>query len=562
MSERRWDVVLRVRDAGVISDPKVLRGPHVVLGTDPGTGGLALPGGRGLAARHTTITANDPTSAWVTPVGANPVRLAPYADVDWEAIEPIRERSRLSRGAALHLGPPGARGITVEFVECRDLGVVDAERLTSEADDSMLQIERPPDAIQAARQRPRVSTLLAGGLSEDRLRAIVITMVGLSGALLLTAAVLLVVRFTLPPSEPPAYFWNEVAVTSWDAEAVKQEGFAAPLFDTVIDWDRKLAGDTVHAELSPDDPSKWDPKFFGAVIGSAKAWSKHPQLFKRFEEIKDEYAAVVTALRAAELPEVFAGLPMTESCYEPTVWSPCCARGWWQFMPEFGARFRDDPTFAGLGIDVKQCRYRDAPGSTFTPMEKAPPPKSCQTADYVAGGSCNLSECASDFRTDLQLSTRVAMLTLEMPLHDSTIAASGAAVQIAIGSHNAGYDDAPLYEGKVSKPYNLLPAYKRWLGEKAADMPTAHFYGDVSKCPDAASVSDGCQRYMMTATQGYAVKVVAQHLMAMCYYAQAYPENPVFERWQKYTGPGGYCEELDVPSPAALTRVKVGRACP
>ena len=61
------------------------------------------------------------------------------------------------------------------------------------------------------------------------------------------------------------------------------------------------------------------------------------------------------------------------------------------------------------------------------------------------------------------------------------------------------------------------------LADRGSAVPTAHFYGDASICPEGDPLTDGCQKYMMQATQGYAVKVVAEHLMAMCYYAQAYP---------------------------------------
>ena len=562
MTERRWDVVLRVVSGPTASrEPVVLRGPVVTVGSEPGPGGLQLPAMRGIAARHCTISAYDPTSVHVTPVGDHEVRLAPYTDVAWEELEPVRERVRLARGNAIHVGPAGRRGVTLEFVECRDLGVQASARLASEASDAAVLAERPPDGIQAVQQRPSVRRLLAEGMPSDRFQRAVMVLLAGSGFLLLAALVTWMVRVTLPPAEPPAYFWSEIQVSDWDPATISHEGFDAPIHDFVVSWNRTYARGFEHPELVRDDPSAWDPALFGAVVASAKEWSRRPQLFKRFDEVRDAYAAVISELRAADMPEVLAAIPMVESCYKPEVWSPCCARGWWQFMPEFGPRFRDDPAFAGLGLDVATCARRDAPDVVYDLVDKAPPPRACETADYVNDGACNMSDCAVDFRTDLRLSTLVALRTLRSALEDPTLAASGAAVAIAIASHHAGYDDRPLYDGRdVNKPYNLLPAYERWWKERGSVVPTPHFFGDAARC--LRTPGEGCQRYLTERTQRYVVMVMARHLMATCYYAENYPENTVFQRYAAYTGPGGFCEELDVPTAASVRDVRVGLACP
>lgn len=563
MSAGRWDVVLRMRSSPSGPEAEVVkRGPAVVLGTQPGAGGLALSGGRGVAGRHCTITARGPGDVVLTPIGDNPVRVAPYAEVRWEDLEPIRGPVALSPGAALHLGTPGPRGVTVIFDSVRDLGVQAAERLTSDASED-LALSRPPDSYDAVRTRPSVGRVIAGALPDGRFQVAVVAMLGLAASLVVVATVWLLVRVTLPPAEPPAYFWKEVQVADWDPDTVMHAGFDAPIYDFVVAWNRRYARGFDHPELSADDPSKWDPRFFGAVVDSVHRWSRRKQLFKRFDEIREPYAAVVSMLRSEGLPEVLAAVPMTESCYMSDVWSSCCARGYWQFMPEFGARFRDDPAWSDVGVDVRECRYRDAPGSrTYTPDDKAPPPMACARAGYVSAGACNLSDCAVDFRTDLARSTRVAMSTLGEALNDPTLAASGAAVQIAIASHHAGYDDRPWYDDDTKKPWNLLPAYERWFAARGERVPLPHFYGDAMRCPGRGEPSEGCQSYMVQRTQGYAVRVIAQHLMAVCYYAKNYPETAVFQRWTAYTGEGGFCEELDIPTPASLARVRVGNACP
>jgi hypothetical protein len=297
-------------------------------------------------------------------------------------------------------------------------------------------------------------------------------------------------------------------------------------------------------------------------------WSKAPNLYKRFDEVKDSYATVVRQLRQEGLPEVFAGIPMTESCYKPEPVSPCCAKGWWQWMPEAGVRFSTMPGF-GADYSVKDCAWKNTDGTEpFNPDRPAPVPGSCNPtspkADYIAPGpTCLLSGCRVDFRTDLELSTKASLKTLREAFEDPEIRSSGAATQVAIASHNAGYDDARLYtKNPPNKPYNMLPSYRRWTRDNAGQKPASHFYGDALRCSSRDAVDQECQRYMMFETQGYAVKVIAQHLLAVCYYAQNYPGDPIFATWGQYLGEGEYCSLIPVPAADELRKVRSGPVCP
>lgn len=160
-----------------------------------------------------------------------------------------------------------------------------------------------------------------------------------------------------------------------------------------------------------------------------------------------------------------------------------------------------------------------------------------------------LGTCEVDFRVDLRRSTEVALQSLSRALDDDVLKASGAAVQIAIASHHAGYDDRQFYEGsdKPSKPYNLLAAYERWTRQRDLDVPTSKFYGAVMTCRDLDEPEPGCQKYMVAETQRYTPTIIGYFLAAVCYYGKNYPQERTFAPWARFSDEGGYCERIDVP---------------
>jgi hypothetical protein len=218
-------------------------------------------------------------------------------------------------------------------------------------------------------------------------------------------------------------------------------------------------------------------------------------------------------------------------------------------MPESGFRLKAmDPALV-----VEGCHWKDAyDAKTWSPEQPAPPPRCCDpqkpTARYVRPGAngpvCQLGTCDTDFRTDMALSTRAAMITLGEAWNDPVLRRSGALVQIVIASHNAGYDDARFYDRNApSKPYNMLPAYLEWQAENPT-KPTPWFYGDAIRCVDHPD-DPACDDYMKPETQQYGFNTVALHMLAMCYYAYNYPNDPVFDDWADYVAEGGYCHQLD-----------------
>ena len=68
--------------------------------------------------------------------------------------------------------------------------------------------------------------------------------------------------------------------------------------------------------------------------------------------------------------------------------------------------------------------------------------------------------CKQDDRVDLAKSTRLAIRDFHTAWKDKGLAASGAAVQATIMSHNAGYD-ASVFGEKKPKYGNMIAAYRR-----------------------------------------------------------------------------------------------------
>jgi hypothetical protein len=278
---QRWDIALRVLSGPTASrDVNVHRGPSIVLGTNPGPGGATIPAGRGVAPQHCTISAYDRFTIHVTPVGHNPVRIAPYADAHWDEIEPISERTHLARGMVLHLGPTGQRGITIEFVECRDLGMQASTRLASEAAEAGQLAERPPDGIAARVQRPQVRTLITDSVDPLVFRALLAAFTAGTGIAAVAALVFIVTTLSKPPPAEGHEYWV-VGDFAFEGDLSLHEGFAKPVFNFVVQPNRTAAGDATRLpELFNSDPRKWDPRLFSQVERAVRHWSKAPNLYK------------------------------------------------------------------------------------------------------------------------------------------------------------------------------------------------------------------------------------------------------------------------------------------
>ena len=558
--QERWDVVLNVLDGPMSAmDAFTLRGPVVRIGANPGPGGFKLNGYRGLDARHAVITAYDKATASIAPVGTAQVRMAPHPNVRWQDIDPMSGPNYLSQGCAIHLGPIG-RGATFEFVRIQKLGVWQQGQLLSAHEDQVDDVAAAGGGAVEMAGAPVPASFQARKVTRINASSVPLwfgggaMIIAVSAVTCLGAAVL-IKAITPEPLGPviegeDMYEFATVAVEDLDPNL--KGGLRSGFHDFVMKPNADVAPASVGRQVT--DPDNWDERFYEKVVASVQTHIQARSVFRRFDEIRAPYATVVDELRAAELPEVFAAIPYQESRYEANVQSPACAKGFWQFMPEVAHRLNREPDIEFI---VRDCHLmgRDV---TWSPTADAPPRGLYQNAVYIRRPehTCLIDTsrgCDIDHRVDLTRSTRAAMASLREPMEDPTIRQSGAAVQISILSHNSGYDDARFGRGK---PTNLLPALQRWSTGKA-DEEIPNFYGHMITTD--RWVHDGGRgarlgSLLMPETQHYAYSIVAQHLLAVCYYAQNYGDDPTFAAWRKYTREDGYCRELNIPTPQDVGR--------
>ena len=260
-------------------------------------------------------------------------------------------------------------------------------------------------------------------------------------------------------------------------------------------------------------------------------------VFNRLEEVTDDYAYVTTQLQDAALPEVLAAIPYLESQYRPDVQSRVCAKGPWQFMPEVGHR---------MGLEIRDCAFISDPQIRWTPTAPSPP-RPLADAEYLVDFQCQITSCAVDQRTDLVASTAAAVEMFTTPWADPDFRASGALVQLTIATHNGGYDDS-VHDG-VKKGSNIKIAFENW--RKKAPGEEAQFAGANIKTesPDETSFRGSV---LAAETQHYAYTVVAQHLVAVCYYGKNHADKAAFADWAGHHE--GWCQAFDIPSTAEVLK--------
>lgn len=542
-SQERWDVVMVILSGPLRSPAEhIHRGPIVRIGHNPGPGGMQLAGYRGLDARQCTIKAYS-NSAEISPVGKNQVRIAPHSNVNWRDIDPINGPTFLSNGCAVHIGPVG-RGATLQFVECRRLGVWEGGDIRSE--------------VQGGATGHGNLHGHGGGIGEGgvptaydarKVRKVAVSSVpawfmGCIGLILTSTATLLVVVTGLvlygrrdvadlgPISDDYEYLPYVTMDREPDAKLLK--GLEQPMLEWVM-GPNMAAAEGGHTGL--ENPKNWDRNFMRYVTRSVELHVKQRRFFKNLDARRSEWAIVVKQLRRAGMPEVFAAIPYQESLYNSNAQSFVCAKGYWQFMPETANRV--DKLY-NTEFRVRGCRMR---GRTekWSPKDYTPP--FTRNAPYVEDNQCLITTCDVDDRTDLRKSTAGAILTLKEAWDNDEVKASGAAVQLTILSHNAGADDAPYGKAKAS---NVIPALRRWV-RRSGPAQAPNFYGQNILCETNHGLKP-CGSLIMPETQHYAYNIVAQHFIAVCYYAQEYSSMPEFEPWATWALDDSYCEQFDIPT--------------
>ena len=530
----RWDVLLRFV-AGPLSlqGDMVLQGPVVRMGANPGPGGLKLEGYRGLDDRQAVITAYDGTAVSIAPVGVNQVRVAPHENQNWAEIQAIRGPVYLSSGDAFHLGPPG-RGVTAVFIKAQRLGVWEQNRILSES--AQVDPGLQPSNVKELSSRRGIPIWVIPAFIVTSM----FTAVGL-------VAVVAVRNINLDPDPLGPVIEGEevhkfVNISSQKVDPSLKEGLRGPFEDFVMKPNEQVSGIKGLAK----DEKQWDQTFYRYVEAAVSAHAAGWRFWSRLEAIKDQYAYVVTELRKSKLPEVFAAIPYQESSYRPDARSPVCAVGYWQFMPEVAFR---------VGIPVKDCHMSGSQG-LWTPTEPVPVRGVLKNAVYVEQDPlrCRISRCDVDERTNLEVSTAGAIVALSEAWEDDQFRASGSAVQITILTHNSGYDNAKYYEDKQPNIINIKPAYNRYLKDKKVER-AVDFYGQNITCTgtEAGQIMESnnrCGGVIANQSQHYAYSIVAQHILAVCYYAKNHGDMSAFKQWNRdYVIGDGYCDKLKgVPS--------------
>ena len=557
-NQERWDVVLKV-----ISGPlsgigeQTLRGPVVRIGVNPGPGGLALTGYRGLDERQAVITSYDGGSATVAPVGTNQVRLAPHPNVEWKEIDPITKPQYLNSGCAIHLGPVG-RGCTLQFVKSQRLGVWSKGELASEG--AAIATGQPAaGGGSAAIPATRVGAVRTSSVPVWFIGCLLLLGTGVA-TVLVGITIGVVLRGEHDPLGPdipgPENFYAKeqppAAVDEKELESLGLlKGLHQPFAAFVMAPNAQAAG---RSELA-DKPELWDQKFYTRVAASVNQHIRFKSVFKAFDRFRKDYALVLRVMRSEKLPEVFTAIPVRESNYTAKAQSQVCAKGYWQFMPEVAWRLESKE---GIDFKVRNCRF-GGENSVYspdqTPNQLTPPRGVLKNAPYMRDGSngrrCGISSCDVDDRSDLAKSTAGAVFALREAFEDDAIAKSGSAIQITIATHNGGYDDGRFGVGKST---NLKPALLKWSkGKSPSDQ--VKFWGENVTCPIDATTERCAGSDVHRETQFYVDPIVTFHILAACYYSKNYAAvEPEFAKgqWALFNGKDGYCSQFNIPTPKDL----------
>jgi len=315
-----------------------------------------------------------------------------------------------------------------------------------------------------------------------------------------------------------------------------------------------------------EDKERWDKRLLDFTSAYMITQTRYWDFWKRLRDVSEEYSGVVEALRGAGMPDVLAGIPYQESKYfQPGLRnSIACAGGWWHFLPEVAKR---------VDVQVRDCRLTGS-DSLYTPAAQVPPVGVYRNAEYInkdayskfqacvgdpsctsatrrtlASGICRLKNgsCAVDERDDFEASTRGAVRLLYDTWSQPEVLQSGAATQLTIAAHNRGWDDSRYRRGS-RRSSNLKRDLERWMSSQGGSKETAfRFIGEQMRCEANDQFREGaCKGMLPPETQHYVYRILAQHFLAVCFYAKNFPENTVFKSWARFED--GYCSQIKVPT--------------
>ena len=552
----RWDIILRFIDGPLASrGDLVLLGPAIHVGANPGPDGLKLEGYRGLDDRQAVFTAYNGASVSVAPIGKLQVRVSPHEHVNWNEVQPIRGAVYLSNGDAIHLGPPG-RGGTCIFVRAQRVGEWQRGAITSGG----------PGGNTGDPSKNRPSQVKQIKVNRGIPVWLIPTMMGMLFFTTMTVGILAFAILYDPPkplgpsvagqeffdvhTQLDEYLATEVKAVKIDGSEFKGVEAAFEIF--LMRDNARAAG---WSKLE-DDQKLWDQNLLDWVKRSVGAHAKAYRFWRRLDEVAASYAHVLGVLRKNDLPDVLAAIPYQESGYQGlTKGNLVCASGYWQFLPEIAHQ---------ADVPIRDCRIRGRP-DVWNP-DKAPPIGVIKNAIYINRGSkslgCLIEKCEVDQRADLDASTDGAAKLLLKAYQDSDLRASGAVVQMVIASHNAGYDNSPYTPGNQKNSYNLRWSYTNWRNKVRKGQPrNPDFIGANLTCTVRPSSEEGydpnarcnSEASLGFETQHYVHMIIAQHILAACFYGLNYPNTEEFAPYAELVT-GGYCESFNIPTREELKK--------
>jgi hypothetical protein len=287
-----------------------------------------------------------------------------------------------------------------------------------------------------------------------------------------------------------------------------------------------------------------DPRFLRFVAQSTVQHVRQRPFFSTLEARHNAWADVLELVRAESMPDVFAAVPYAQSQFDPTRVSPYCERGPWQLSPEEAHRAA---TVHGASLRVAGCRLTGT-DALWTPTDIVTPFTRKAPWFDMERGSCRITSCAEDDRSDLTRSTQGALALLREAWDHPEVQASGAAIQLTITAAVTGTDDAK-FGGRLRR-FNVLPALRKQL--VTTSPAEGHlFLGANILCPDHTELKT-CGSLLPASAQHFAYNVVAQHLLAVCYLGREHAELPAFAPWAVHSEPGGYCNAFVMPSRATV----------
>ena len=538
MSQKRWDIeVLFFTPPLMMQGPIWYKGPVIRIGRNPGPGEMNLSSYQGVAELHATIEAYDGLTIMLSAIEPYEVRVAPHENVDWNHVYPIVTSVKITEGDVIHLGSLD-RGCRFRFVQCRSfdwrqeqLGAV----INQEEDEFVHNRFDGPQRIQSHVPKWVLPMFL--------------------GSTVIFVAALVTLIVSDPPIPPMGIEFEDeeaplefVADETMTLEKSILEGFEQPFEDFVMSYNAKKSG----LKDIQADPRLWDEKYYEKTVLTVNNYAKYKNTWQVFESALNNYNMIVSMLRKADMPEVFAAIPVTETKYNKDLVSPVCAAGIWQFMPEVAIR---------VNLKVRGCSFKaPSPVKDWQPTLKVSPTASKREYMKIVNTSegtdyqCQITKCSTDDRIDIEQSTEGAIELFGEVWNDDLLSESGSVVQMTIVGHNVGHNDE-VYG--LKRETNILPAYKKYR-KKSKKEDGVHFYGDNILCDSSKDphkpdfYSSLCGGYLPNQGQHYGYNVTAQHFLAVCYYAENYGNDSVFTRWKRYLK--GYCSNITIPTPEELAK--------